>query len=725
MRKPTFLFGLAITLGLSTANAQLIDSDDCELLQDIAAFENGTSLSTWTFDNGGTATHITACNCQTAVRPDYDDLDNAQWAGVTATATDGFIGLNLVNRVTGWPADLFNDVDGLEELEDLFMGNTGTVGPPNIAIDALPSLEGLYWRDEDWNTLPELPNTILTNLVLIQFSGFDLLNAYATSEMDDIENRTGLEILRLFDLTFNSIKPAFGDVMVGSAATLKEIEIVDVFSDGQTNPAQWNPLILEQVTGGIPTITFPYLHRFYLQRNEFTSSIEPAVNDIFTDARFPALETLFMENNGFVDQLPATIFQLQAIDAITVRNNDLEGDIIPALGNGFTSTLTEYVAGGNEQFDNPASNEFDQVPDLSVLELSNCSLSCALTTLNIEELEHLTALRIDGNAFTGDVPAYYGATGLTPGGNQRFTLTIFYCDNNLLDDMPTLKTGLTVLRMQNNYFNLDDVFNAVDASETALRNSDGNRESDFIIGPQYLRRGVETRNIDMSLASYSPVDAEIVLTATEVGTGTQINYDWRRDDGSDNAAEGDRDNATYEWSTEADPLGLGIGHTDDTWFCNAQIDDGANTGFYDELTISAGHTTISFNTEDDNCDYPSPPASTLGNVPPMNNNGQGTKTKILRALENSEEQNMVDLVDSELMNALEVYPNPTDGEITIRTDENIGLVRVYDLQGRIMMEQNATGNSATISISSLDKGSYVLQILTASGWKTTRIGKTN
>lgn len=59
-----------------------------------------------------------------------------------------------------------------------------------------------------------------------------------------------------------------------------------------------------------------------------------------------------------------------------------------------------------------------------------------------------------------------------------------------------------------------------------------------------------------------------------------------------------------------------------------------------------------------------------------------------------------------IKNIPSVYPNPTKGEINIKSDKKITSSSVYDFSGKILLENN----SGTMDISSFSKGTYLLKI---------------
>ncbi len=58
-----------------------------------------------------------------------------------------------------------------------------------------------------------------------------------------------------------------------------------------------------------------------------------------------------------------------------------------------------------------------------------------------------------------------------------------------------------------------------------------------------------------------------------------------------------------------------------------------------------------------------------------------------------------------------IYPNPTKGEINIKTDKKIKSSTVYDLSGKVLLQNN----SEKINISSFAKGTYLLKVEFADG----------
>ena len=58
-----------------------------------------------------------------------------------------------------------------------------------------------------------------------------------------------------------------------------------------------------------------------------------------------------------------------------------------------------------------------------------------------------------------------------------------------------------------------------------------------------------------------------------------------------------------------------------------------------------------------------------------------------------------------------VYPNPTDGKVTVNADgEMISEIRAYSLDGRMVKRVRVADTEAELNFDALAKGTYLLQI---------------
>jgi hypothetical protein len=62
--------------------------------------------------------------------------------------------------------------------------------------------------------------------------------------------------------------------------------------------------------------------------------------------------------------------------------------------------------------------------------------------------------------------------------------------------------------------------------------------------------------------------------------------------------------------------------------------------------------------------------------------------------------------------SLRIFPNPTDGLVTVRTTENADLLQVFDLSGRMLMEEPVAGRSEImLNLRGLPEGFYTLSLI--------------
>jgi len=71
--------------------------------------------------------------------------------------------------------------------------------------------------------------------------------------------------------------------------------------------------------------------------------------------------------------------------------------------------------------------------------------------------------------------------------------------------------------------------------------------------------------------------------------------------------------------------------------------------------------------------------------------------------------------------SLKVFPNPAQDIVNIKVDEPINNIAVYDLSGKLMLQENRTGNEATIDIAHLSRGIYILRVNTLNNSYTHKI----
>ena len=68
-----------------------------------------------------------------------------------------------------------------------------------------------------------------------------------------------------------------------------------------------------------------------------------------------------------------------------------------------------------------------------------------------------------------------------------------------------------------------------------------------------------------------------------------------------------------------------------------------------------------------------------------------------------------------------LMPNPASGVVTVQSAYSLGHVAVYDVQGRLVLEQKAAGNATTFDVGTLPKGVYMVSVRTVAGTTTKRL----
>ena len=66
-------------------------------------------------------------------------------------------------------------------------------------------------------------------------------------------------------------------------------------------------------------------------------------------------------------------------------------------------------------------------------------------------------------------------------------------------------------------------------------------------------------------------------------------------------------------------------------------------------------------------------------------------------------------------------PNPAHGKVSVCSAFALRRITLYDMQGRPALDTDAQGLTATLDVSALPKGTYLVGILTAHGHCTQRL----
>ena len=73
-------------------------------------------------------------------------------------------------------------------------------------------------------------------------------------------------------------------------------------------------------------------------------------------------------------------------------------------------------------------------------------------------------------------------------------------------------------------------------------------------------------------------------------------------------------------------------------------------------------------------------------------------------------------------NNIQVYPNPANDKVTIITNK-LGLIKITDINGRIIISKNIEAVKAIIDISEISGGVYSIQIMTDKGMTVKKLVK--
>lgn len=107
---------------------------------------------------------------------------------------------------------------------------------------------------------------------------------------------------------------------------------------------------------------------------------------------------------------------------------------------------------------------------------------------------------------------------------------------------------------------------------------------------------------------------------------------------------------------------------------------------------------------------------------------KAAETETVETANDTEAKNEKEMFKEELDNvSLNLYPNPTAGALQIDIPDisavNQGLIRLYDINGKILHEERVTSSETSIDLSQLEPATYIL-LLNINGktseWKVVR-----
>lgn len=119
-------------------------------------------------------------------------------------------------------------------------------------------------------------------------------------------------------------------------------------------------------------------------------------------------------------------------------------------------------------------------------------------------------------------------------------------------------------------------------------------------------------------------------------------------------------------------------------------------------------------------DFTPPGDSNLVYMITINTPGQCSATKAVNYNSSRSNKRGINMPEEEgvgmdeIATEVVVYPNPTDGQVTIVYSENITSIEVYDLSGKLVYsENNLFNNKIKIDLSSYERGVYSFRLITA------------
>jgi hypothetical protein len=77
--------------------------------------------------------------------------------------------------------------------------------------------------------------------------------------------------------------------------------------------------------------------------------------------------------------------------------------------------------------------------------------------------------------------------------------------------------------------------------------------------------------------------------------------------------------------------------------------------------------------------------------------------------------------NNEVLNQLSVYPNPSNGLVTVTAANKIKQVEVFDMAGKVIFTSNNYANKCNINTTAFNKGMYIIKVKTDDTIETTKL----
>ena len=156
----------------------------------------------------------------------------------------------------------------------------------------------------------------------------------------------------------------------------------------------------------------------------------------------------------------------------------------------------------------------------------------------------------------------------------------------------------------------------------------------------------------------------------------------------------------------------------------AYVTDGGTLS-YQWFSITANNNTSGASEENATSNSYTPSTTTAGTVYYYANNSvNGIKTAIARSNTATFTVTSVTSVETPDASLARVYPNPTEGVITLEFEaQGAYQLTLADMNGKVLLRESVIGQTAQIDISAYPEGVYLLTIDDGKRQTTTRVVK--
>ncbi len=316
------------------------------------------------------------------------------------------------------------EVDGLDRVVGLHLGDNGLSGPIPVELEMLAQLRKLFLHDNDlsgrippeFGEMARLQDVTLWNNRLTGRIPPELGSLVRLERLALLGNRLdgpippelgNLAALRELFLNSNNLSGPIPPELAG-LASLEILEFGRNELHGPIPPAlgdlprlRWLYLNHNSLSGPIPRElgNLTSLERLLLGSNDLADPIPAALGSL------ASLEVLDLNRNGLSGPIPAALGNLTRLKRLSLNINELSGAIPPELGN--LVDLEKLLLNHNE-LSGEIPAELGRLTNLQWLFLNENELSGEIPR-ELGNLASLTELHLDENALSGPIPRELGA----------------------------------------------------------------------------------------------------------------------------------------------------------------------------------------------------------------------------------------------------------------------------------------------------------------------------